>query len=475
MAAERLTRAAVVTCIVAAIGAAQVRAEDKRVVDELLDILRANKQITEQQYRSLKQRAEQERQRDLQRHAGEATAVPAPTVAVAAAPPPAKPPGESMRAYFKEGYNLETEDGKFKLNIGARVQLDWNVSDPGGAVKDEFGLRGTPTGVEFRRARLSMAGLMYSIIDFKIEYDFAEGEPAAKDVYIGMKKVPVVQYVRVGHFKEPFSLEEMTSDDFVTFQERALPNALSPSRNTGIAIMPVFFDERMTATAGGFRETDDTGYGFGSDQEYNVTARVTGLPWYADGGGNLLHLGFAYSHKFRDGDDITFSQRPESHLFPVRLVNTRTIVTDGVDLINPEVALVVGPWSLQAEYMHAFVAQVDNPDPDFGGFYVFGSYFLTAGDQRRYRAATGAFEKPIPKRDFGFGEGSGWGAWEVAARYSRLDLSSENVDGGAEDNLSGQVNWYLNPNTRIGLNYVWAHLESVGDSNIVQGRFQVTY
>ena len=474
MAAERLARAAVVTCIVAAIGAAPVRAEDKRVVDELLDILRANKQITEQQYRSLKQRADQERQED-RRQAVEPTAVPTPTAVVAAAPPPSPPPGETMRAYFKEGFNLETADGKNKLNIGARIQLDWNVSDPGGAVKEEFGIRGTPTGVEFRRARLSMAGLLYGIIDYKIEYDFAEGNADAKDVYMGMKKVPVVQYVRVGHFKEPFSLEEITSDDFVTFQERGLPNAFAPSRNTGLALMPVFFEERMTATAGGFHETDNSGYGFGSEQNYNVTARVTGLPWWVDGGEKLVHLGFSYSHKFRDDTDISFSQRPESHLFPVQLVNTGNIVTDGVDLVNPEFALVVGPWSMQAEYMHAFVSQVDNPNPDFGGFYVFGSYFLTEGDQRRYRPAYGAFEKPIPRRNFGFGEGSGWGAWEVAARYSRLDLSSENVDGGAEDNLSGQINWYLNPNAKIGLNYVWAHLETVGDSNIVQGRFQVTY
>ena len=474
MAAERLARAAVLTCIVAAIGAAQVRAEEQRVVDELLDILRANKQISEQQYRSLKQRADQERQED-RRQAVEPTAVPTPTAVVAAAPPPSPPPGETMRAYFKEGFNLETADGKNKLNIGARIQLDWNVSDPGGAVKEEFGIRGTPTGVEFRRARLSMAGLLYGIIDYKIEYDFAEGDADAKDVYMGMKKVPVVQYVRVGHFKEPFSLEEITSDDFVTFQERGLPNAFAPSRNTGLALMPVFFEERMTATAGGFHETDNSGYGFGSEQNYNVTARVTGLPWWVDGGEKLVHLGFSYSHKFRDDTDISFSQRPESHLFPVQLVNTGNIVTDGVDLVNPEFALVVGPWSMQAEYMHAFVSQVDNPNPDFGGFYVFGSYFLTEGDQRRYRPAYGAFEKPIPRRNFGFGEGSGWGAWEVAARYSRLDLSSENVDGGAEDNLSGQINWYLNPNAKIGLNYVWAHLETVGDSNIVQGRFQVTY
>ena len=475
MAAERIARAAAQACILMAMLASAVWAEEKRVVDELLDILRANKQITEQQYRTLKRRAEDERQQDLRQQVAEPTAVPTPTAALAEAVPEAtKPPGETMRAYFKEGYNLETADGNFKLNIGARAQLDWNVSDPSTPVANEFDISPqVPTGVEFRRARLSLAGTVYKIIDYKFEYDFADGTPAFKDVYMGMKGIPVVQYVRVGHFKEPFSLEEITSDDFVTFQERGLPNAFAPSRNTGAMINPVFLDKRLTYAAGGFRQTNDSGFGFG-DAEYNVTSRLTGLPWYEENGRKLLHLGFSYTHKFRHGETISFSQRPESHLFPVSLVNTGSIVTEGVDIIDPEIALVVGPWSAQAEYMNAFVAQRDNPNPDFGGLYIYGSYFVT-GEQRRYRQEYGAFEKPIPKNDFGWGEGSGWGAWELAARYSRLDLDSENVDGGTENDISGEVNWYLNPNAKIGMNYVWANLESVGDSNIIQGRFQLTY
>lgn len=451
--------------------AAAVPAEERRVVDELLDILRQNEQITEQQYRQLKRRAEEERQQDMRR--AEEPPPSTPTLAVAAAPTPMPTQvGETMRAYWNEGYNLETADGNFKLNIGARAQLDWNVSQSGDGIQQAFGLDDVETGVGFRRARLSLAGTVYRFIDYKFEYDFAEGEAQFKDVYIGMKGVPGVQYVRVGHFKEPFSVEEMTSDDFVTFQERGLPNAFAPSRNTGAMVMPVFLDKRLTYAAGGFRETDNFGYGFG-DAQYNVTTRLTGLPWYEDGGRALLHLGFSYTHKFRHDDPITFAQRPESRLFPVQLVNTGPIVTDGIDIIDPEIALVVGPWSVQAEYMRAFVAQVDDPDPQLDGLYVYGSYFLT-GEHRRYRREAGAFEKPQPARDFAL-DGSGWGAWELAARYSRLDLGSRNVQGGTEDDVSAEINWYLNPNARINLNYVWAHLESVGDSNILQGRFQLTY
>ncbi len=442
--------------------------EEKRVVDQLLDILRENNQINEQQYRELKRRALEERREDL-RQAETPPPAPPPVAAAPAAPAP-----ESMRAYFKNGFVLESADKSFSVTIGGRLQADWNASYPGDAVQDAFDIDSPQSGAEFRRARLSIAGLVFGNVDYKIEYDFATGDAEAKDVFLGVRKIPYVQYVRVGHFKEPFSLEEVGSDSFTTFMERGLPNAFSPSRNMGIGILQEYLEQRMTVAGGGFAEVDNTGFGFGHDEGYNLTARITGLPIYEEQGRHLLHLGLSYSHKLRHHRDITFSQRPESHLFPVTLVNTGAIDTDGVDLINPELAWVLGPLSLQAEYMHAFVSQAGNPNPQFGGFYVNASYFLTDGDMRAYRVAEGAFDRIIPKRTFSL-DGRGWGAWEVAARFSRVDLGSENVEGGTEDDVTGGINWYLNPVTRVTVNYVWAHLESVGDSNIAQGRFQVSF
>jgi phosphate-selective porin OprO/OprP len=464
------------------LGATVARAQEKRVVDELLDILRQNKQISDQQYRELKRKAEEERQEDLRK----AGAPPPPPPPVAAAAPTPSP--DTMRAYFKNGFVLESADKNFSVLIGGRLQADWNASFADRSVRDEFpgDLSASQTGVEFRRARLSIQGLVFGNIDYKIEYDFATGEAEAKDVYFGLRKIPYAQYARVGHYKEPFSLEELTSDSFTTFMERGLPNAFSPSRNMGIATMQEYFEQHMTFAAGGFAETDNSGFGFGPREGYNITSRVTGLPLYEDKGRQLLHLGFAYSHKFRHcpsssaapggtcDDSLGFAQRPEAHLFPVNLVNTGQLNTDGVDLINPEIAWVWGPLSLQAEYMHAFVAQVGNPDPNFGGLYAYVSYFLTPDDMRAYRLGEGAFDRIVPKRNFGF-DGQGWGAWEVAARFSRLDLDSKNVDGGVEDDVTAGLNWYLNPVTRVTMNYVWAHLESVGDSNIVQARFQLSF
>lgn len=505
-------------CIVLMSAAHIVHAEEQRVVDQLLDILRKNKQITEQQYQELKEQAEQERQQDL--HKASAALAPSPEVVAVPSPAPVAaaptPSPDALRAYFRNGFNLETADGHYKLVLGAFTQLDWNVSDPGTSVKRQFNLTGTSTGVEFRRARLYVAGLVYENIDFKFEYDFAEqtgGQPSFKDVYIGMNQIPVLQYVRIGHIKEPFSLEELVLDAFTTFQERSLANAFAlpvtnfvttpggvatttsgTDRNTGIAAYQNFLQQRMTTAAGAFRLTDNFGDGFGSDSPYDVTARITGLPLYDTGGHNLLHLGFSYSHKFRhyakdSPETIGFSSRPEAHLFPVNLVSTGNINTNGADLLNPEVSLVTGPFSVQGEYTWALIDQANlnctgtpltckttqHSNPQFNGGYIEASYFLT--DESRanfYKTQVGYYDRIIPNHNFAI-NGSYWGAWQVAARYSYLDLNSASVKGGALDDITGGINWYLNPVTRVTLNYVWAHLESVGDSNIAEGRFQLVF
>lgn len=475
MAAERLTRAAVVGCIVVAMGVAQAWAEDKRVVDELLDILRANKQISEQQYKALKQRAEDERRHDLGKPAVEPTATTSPA-AVAAAPTatPAVPKGaQPLQAYWKDGFNVGTADETFRLRIGGRIQNDWAVITSSGGIRDMFSnVDAVETGTELRRARIDLQGYVWDIVNFRLEYDFATGEAEAKDVYIGLRKVPWVQNIRVGHFKEPFSLEEMTSNNDITFMERGIPHAFVPSRNNGLAMFGAELGERLTWEAGVFRETNDTGYGFGPDDDYNLTGRVTGLPWAPDAR-HFLHLGLGYSHQFRHDYGLSYSERPEAHLYPVKLVNTGTFPTNGVDLINPEVAFVYDSFSAQAEYMHSFVNQPGVPDANFGGFYVYGSYFLT-GESRPYKTAVGVFDRVKPLHNLAF-DGSGWGAWEVAARFSRLDLDSVNIEGGVLNDVTAGVNWYLNPNVRVMLNYVHGHRQATGDANIAESRFQFAF
>jgi phosphate-selective porin OprO/OprP len=234
----------------------------------------------------------------------------------------------------------------------------------------------------------------------------------------------------------------------------------------------------MTLATGGFRLTNNFGNGFGNDSPYDINARVTGLPIY-EPGSDLLHLGFSYAHKFRDSDPespgvYAVASRPESRLFPTVLVNTGVVDNNGSDQINPEIAYARGPFSVQGEWTWSFVDQVEEPNPTFSGGYVEGSWFVT-GESRAsfYRTPFGHFDRVIPIENFAFDGGPG--AWQLAVRYSYLDLSSDSVRGGTLDDLTAGVNWYLNPLTRFTINYIWAHRQSIGNSNIVQGRFQLTF
>lgn len=232
----------------------------------------------------------------------------------------------------------------------------------------------------------------------------------------------------------------------------------------------------MTWAAGVFRQTDSFGDGVGG-RDYNVTARVTALPWYQDKGRKLLHFGLGYTHQNYEDDEIRFRARPESHLAP-RLVDTGTFGAEYGDLIGTEAALVYGPFSLQAEYVHALMQGRGwrIGDPHFWAASVQASYFLT-GEHRPYKTSTGTFDRVRPLRNFTWrrGDDNGPGAWELAARYSHLRLNDAGVDGGRLRDFSLGLNWYLNPNMRTMWNYVFADPTEGGNVDIFQWRFQIAF
>jgi len=98
---------------------------------------------------------------------------------------------------------------------------------------------------------------------------------------------------------------------------------------------------------------------------------------------------------------------------------------------------------------------------------------------RKYRdqeRSCAVFDRLRPKRNFLFPEGEGGpGGWELATRYSHLDMEDAGVDGGTLDTATVAVNWYLNPNTRIMWNYIFADPDGSGQAHISQVRFQLDF
>jgi len=359
-----------------------------------------------------------------------------------------------------------------KLKFGGRLYLDW-TSAFGDSSFD------TDDGVEFRAARFYVAGTLYDLVDWKAQYDFAGGDTDFKDVYMAVKDVVGDADVKIGHFKEPFSLEEQTSSRFITFDERSLANAFTPGRNTGVMVSDGVGESGFGWAAGVFRASDafgnsnDQSHADNPDQrdsEYSFTARVAGdlLPERDD----VLHVGVAASYRQPNDGKVRFRSRPEAHLLSTVASSGSTLAND-VILYGGELAWVHGPASVQGEYIMASVnAETSSNDADYAGYYVEGSYFLT-GESRNYKKLKFDRVSPLENRT----REGGRGAHQVAVRYSMLDLD----DGPSNDQMSDITigyNWYLNPHTVVKLNYVRSNFDDGSvddDANIFILRFQIDW
>jgi phosphate-selective porin OprO/OprP len=255
--------------------------------------------------------------------------------------------------------------------------------------------------------------------------------------------------------------------------------------------------ERLTWAAGIFKETDENPGPSDNDENrgFSVTSRVTGVPYLNKGGRRLVHVGLGYSHRDPDGGPIDYRTRAESRIVEARYVDPNLTVfsndtlPDGairlndtnvrtIDLLDAEFAGVVGPWWWQAEYLHSFVDTETEGSLNFQGYYVQTGYVLT-GEKRNYNHGKGTFTPPTPKKNFNpFGDSKGWGAWEVAGRYSVVDMDDGPIEGGKHTAYTLGLNWYANQNIRWALNFIHNDIDNEhydGDFQTLQSRVQIAF
>jgi phosphate-selective porin OprO/OprP len=220
-------------------------------------------------------------------------------------------------------------------------------------------------------------------------------------------------------------------------------------------------DQRMTWAAGIFADTDDGGEFFSNKRDFDLASRITGLPLYEDNGRWLIHLGFSGAYNFRNDITVRFRQRPEVHIAS-RYIDTGDFQSDGSALIAAEVAGVFGPVHVEAEWKQAWHDQAGGKDLTLYGAYVSAGWFIT-GESRPYKKSRGTWAAVKPQNPFDPNEGK-WGAFEVASRYSYINLNSHNLNGGKEQNVTVGLNWYLYSNVRLSANYVYADVRSTGEN-----------
>ncbi|MBL1142095.1 MAG: porin [Proteobacteria bacterium] len=340
---------------------------------------------------------------------------------------------------MKDKFEVTSGDGQFSMRVGGRIQAD--------AATYSEDLRRQNDGTEMRRARLFVQGNLWDAWKYKLQYDLVNtGSSGIADAYIQYTDLP--WDIKVGHFKQPFSLQNMTSSKYITFTERGLPHLFTPGRAIGAGVGRS--EKNWSLNAGIFGEGIDGASG-DEDEGFALGGRATYAPILNNN--QHLHLGASFSYRDSGSiDSLSFSDRPESHVTNVREVSTGSFNADTNLRTVAEAAYTNGPFSLQSEYYYVDIDRDSSTLSDlvFSGYYVEGSWFFT-DDMRNYSGNKGSYGRIKPKSVVGKG---GIGAWQLAMRFSSVDLNDADITGGDAQNFSLGLNWFATNNIRLSANYI---------------------
>lgn len=322
-----------------------------------------------------------------------------------------------------------------KITIGGRIQADAAFYRDHQSTHQD--------GTELRRARLFAQGNISTAWRYKLQYDFTgTGRDGIRDTYLGYQFSDTTK-LQIGNIKQPFSLQSLTSSKHILFTERALPDTFSPGRSIGLKINHAGSNHQASVGIFGDR-VDSTG----DNEDFSFTGRFSMTPIQTVD--KLWHVGASASYQNNNSRALRLSTRPESHITNTRIIDTGDIDSAAVTRFVAETAFIHKAWHGQAEYYHARLDNRLGSALKFSGFYLAGSWFLT-GESMQYKTGQGIFSAIKPNSIVGEG---GIGAWQLAVRFSSLDLTDGNINGGQQDNLSLGLNWYATPKIRFTMNYI---------------------
>lgn len=272
---------------------------------------------------------------------------------------------------------------------------------------------------------------------------------------------------RIGQFKQPNSLEELTSTRSNEFISKAMiTNAFGVARRVGAEYQ--YSTPSITATATWFsREINvnqRVGSGWGS--------RLTWAPIINAEQGEALHFGVSAVRIDALNNRYSLSSRPQADITNVNTVTASLTDADESTIIGAEAMYFSGPFKIMGEYMTSTTTRNGSAaDYNADGWYVSGLYTI-GEDKFGYRG--GVYSTSIPTDPIA-------GLWQVAARYDRLDANDGAVLGGAQSAFTVGANWYIRSNFRLSLNYVMVDSERVqsgvlinNNPNILELRGQIT-
>lgn len=405
------------------------------------------------------------------------------------------------------GFGIESADGKNSIKFSGLLQADYrsfqdgandvrNRSNNRAGNLDANGFHDANDTALLRRIRPTIQGTLFGKYDFRFTPEFAGGSASAVDAYIDARLDPAFK-IRAGKYKPFVGLERLQGGGDLKFVERSyVTSAILPNRDVGVSVYGDVFGDKLSYAFGVNNGVVDggnatTGTEFNGSKE--VTARLFATP-FKDDANALSGLGFGIAGTFTniDGErnlDFTNTTAADAtrNGLPSYLTDGQQTffrygsasVADGKRTrITPQANYYYGPFGLITEYARVnqdvslltsttsnaptVIATNSTKTLSHDAWQVAVSYLLTGEDA--------SFRGVKPKNNFDIDKG-GWGAWELVARYSEINLDDDtfrnkntgSFSTGSYANLSESaksaktwtagVNWYLNQNAKVQLNY----------------------
>jgi len=412
----------------------------------------------------------------------------------------------AVTATYKDGIVIGTEDGKNSMTINGRVHFDsrtytgYDESDSSSVT--EASSRGADT-YDVRRARIGVKARFLDHYEGEVVFNGTGSAPVLDVAYLNVAWWKPVQF-RVGQFKMPFSLEQLTSSNNIDFIERSVVDAYIPAKEIGAMVhgSPFKGVTYALATSNG-RGQNGTENDVRVDNK-DIIGRATIN--FAEIMGNkdmVLHVGGAFSEGDISGADGTAAfggdrsteARGNRYFRVPSLISNATPATNDAyqdmaidrSRLGFETALAYGPFKVQGQWVKnefEFDGASRKYDPEIKVWYAEAIWTIT-GESHASRYRNGVFGSLKPKNNFNAKDFSG-GAWEVGVRYSKFDGSDFNTiglrnnDGGSKDEaINGDgargyaeaktwtagVKFIPNPHVRFMLDYVKTDFDELFGAN----------
>ena len=353
----------------------------------------------------------------------------------------------SATASAKDGFSIESADGKFAVRLKGLVQTDGRffLSDSAVPATNTFFLR---------RARPILEATVGKYLEMRLQPDFGQGTTVLFDAYTDVKVSPAFA-VRVGKFKPPVDLERLQSASDIVFAERAMATNLAPNRDIGLQLSGDLDSGLVAYQVGVFNGVPDLGNGDGDVSDAKDFAGRIFLQPFKTGPAKGLGIGVSGTTGIERGTTAApqlAGYRTAGQQTWFRYVSSTTtpagnVFADGRrQRLAPQAYFYTGPLGLHGEYITSWqaVSRAGFPTTklEHTAWQATGSYFLT-GEKNSWRSAA-------PRKPFDPKAGT-FGAVELAARYSELSIDDAtfpafanpaNTPSKAKAWAVG-INWYL--------------------------------